>query len=161
VDRGALFTIRLPATSGLTTAAMEAQGGPAPIPVSPGGRRILVVDDDTAIARLMARLLESRGYDVATEHSATEAAQRIAGEKFDAILTDIRMPGSWDGVRLHQWLLKEHPDLARRSGFISGELVSDEVRDFLAESGRPVLSKPFEISEFLSFVACLFQEAPG
>ncbi len=60
-------------------------GKPAP--------RILVVDDNPAIAALMSQLLETRGYDVVTAGDVQEAEAEVRREAPDLILSDVRMPG--------------------------------------------------------------------
>src|SRR5271166_6549771 len=55
--------------------------------------RILVVDDQPAIAGLMSQLLNLRGYDVVTAASAEEAEAEIRRQLPDLILSDVMMPG--------------------------------------------------------------------
>lgn len=58
------------------------------------GRRVLVVDDSTFFRNLLVPMLAAAGYEVTAAESA-EAALRLceAGERFDAIISDIEMPG--------------------------------------------------------------------
>jgi putative two-component system response regulator len=55
--------------------------------------RILVVDDQPSIARLMSQLLTMRGYDVVTAADAQEAEAEVRREAPDLILSDVKMPG--------------------------------------------------------------------
>src|SRR2546426_537668 len=54
--------------------------------------RILVVDDEAAILRLLKEALTQWGYQVTGATSAAEALQALRGDMFDAVITDIRMP---------------------------------------------------------------------
>jgi len=54
---------------------------------------LLVVDDETAIAELLARHLRKAGYRVTLAFTAEEAIQAMDVSDFDLIITDIRMPG--------------------------------------------------------------------
>jgi EAL domain-containing protein (putative c-di-GMP-specific phosphodiesterase class I) len=55
--------------------------------------RILLVDDDDAVRNALRRVLEHRGYRVVPCRSGSEALERLAGGGYDAMLSDVRMPG--------------------------------------------------------------------
>lgn len=61
-------------------------------------RKILVVDDDPVIGKSFQRVL-SRNYAVVTAKDGAEALQKIAEDKYDAVYTDIKMPGM-DGIEV-------------------------------------------------------------
>jgi CheY-like chemotaxis protein len=56
-------------------------------------KKILIVDDEKMFAFLLARLLRSRGYSAFFVYSAEKALDRINSEKYDLVITDIRMDG--------------------------------------------------------------------
>jgi EAL domain-containing protein (putative c-di-GMP-specific phosphodiesterase class I) len=55
--------------------------------------RILVVDDEAAVQRMLERILSHAGHEVRTAGSSEEALHRIDAEPFDMVLTDLQMPG--------------------------------------------------------------------
>ena len=55
--------------------------------------KLLIVDNDDGLIHFLSRLLVRRGYDVAACSDGTSALTRLAGEVFDAILLDYKMPG--------------------------------------------------------------------
>jgi len=57
------------------------------------GEKILIVDDEEGMRRLLVRVLAREGYQAAAAESGAEAMRRIAGESFDLVITDIQMPG--------------------------------------------------------------------
>src|ERR1700689_4950332 len=61
--------------------------------------RVLVVDDHMALAETLADGLCERGYDAVASASSAEAATRVESERFDALVTDLRMPQA-DGMGL-------------------------------------------------------------
>ncbi len=77
-----------------------------------GSERILFVDDEAAILKLGARLLESHGYRVTTEISSTKALAMIQSdpEKFDLVISDMTMP-QMTGDKLLVEINKVNPDL--------------------------------------------------
>lgn len=56
-------------------------------------RKILVVDDDPVVGKSFDRVLSAKGYAVITAHNGEEALKKLAEESYDAVFTDIRMPG--------------------------------------------------------------------
>jgi EAL domain-containing protein (putative c-di-GMP-specific phosphodiesterase class I) len=54
--------------------------------------RVLVVDDETAVARSAERLLTRNGFQVMVAHSGREAIEKMQSFSFDAVLSDLRMP---------------------------------------------------------------------
>lgn len=77
-------------------------------PVRP---RILVVDDEPAILKLVARILDGAGYQAETAPDAKSALARIASEPFDALVTDAMMP-EMSGYELVR-TLRQDPRLSR------------------------------------------------
>ncbi|MBU1044762.1 MAG: response regulator [Candidatus Omnitrophica bacterium] len=61
--------------------------------IEPKNKKILIVDDEKMFAFLLARLLRSRGYGAFFVYSAQKALDRINSEKYDLVITDIRMDG--------------------------------------------------------------------
>jgi CheY-like chemotaxis protein len=67
-------------------------------------------------------------------------------ERFDAVLTDIRMP-DLDGRALYREIERRWPERARLVIFVSGDTLTSTLREFAGESGSPVIEKPFLPSE--------------
>lgn len=61
--------------------------------------RVLVVDDDPVVAKSIDRVLSAKGYAVISAHDGPEALAKLAREDYDAVFTDIRMPGM-DGLEV-------------------------------------------------------------
>jgi len=61
--------------------------------------RLLVVDDDKKLSRLIKDYLEPLGYDVSTAHTGKEGLEKALAHKFDAIILDIMMP-EMDGLEV-------------------------------------------------------------
>jgi DNA-binding NtrC family response regulator len=60
--------------------------------------QILVVDDDLALCGVLRSFLVERGYDALTVTTADEALGRFHADRPDAVLLDIVIPGSMDGL---------------------------------------------------------------
>jgi len=113
------------------------------------GRRALIIDDEAPVRNPIRRFLERRGWTVEEAEDGTLGLARLLapdGLGFDLILSDLKMPGL-SGLELHDRLLKDRPELMARLVFITGDVVSTDVADFLRKTARPVLEKPFELVE--------------
>ena len=63
-------------------------------PATPRGKtRVLVIDDDRKLCRLIRDYLEPMGYEVSAAHSGTDGVERAVGEAWDAIILDVMLPG--------------------------------------------------------------------
>jgi two-component system NtrC family sensor kinase len=142
--RGATFTVQLPGGVRSTRAAAPT------LPVAPGeSLRILVVDDEPHILHYMRATLESWGHrvDVATDGEA--AVAHALAEPFDVIICDLRMP-RLGGREMYQHLAVQHPHIAERVIFATGDTVRGDTLQFLEGLGRPFLHKPFTLAELRS-----------
>lgn len=109
---------------------------------SPTSWRVLVVDDDAAVGKAILRVL--RPLAVTYAQSPVGALARIeAGAWFDAIVCDIHMPGM-SGPELQQQVARLAPELASRFVFITGSLLTPELRSFLGRTSNRCVEKPFE-----------------
>ena len=87
-----------------------------------------------------------------TASSGREALERMAAEHYDVILTDIRMP-DLDGRALYREIERRWPGQIGRVVFVTGDTLATALREFVDESGRPVIEKPFLPSEVRRVVA--------
>lgn len=72
--------------------------------------RILLVDDDASLLKLLSIRIESKGYQVTTTESGMQALQILKSGVFDAVVTDLRMD-EMDGMALHRQLQSRYPAL--------------------------------------------------
>ncbi|MDX1656263.1 MAG: ATP-binding protein, partial [Candidatus Competibacteraceae bacterium] len=144
---GASFVIYLPVTLGQPDhppADPVTQALPCP-------RHILLVDDEPGIIELLEEILTAAGHRVDCTSSGNQALARIAANHYDLILSDLKMP-DLDGPGLFERLQQDHPQLAQRMVFITGDILSPDTGQFLARSGRPLIEKPFVPEEILGMV---------
>ena len=70
--------------------------------------KVLVVEDDVAFGTMLKTFLEKRDYKVALVFSASEAFKKISSDKFDLVLTDVRLPDN-DGLEILKNVKAENP----------------------------------------------------
>ncbi|HEX8458868.1 MAG TPA: ATP-binding protein [Pyrinomonadaceae bacterium] len=156
--RGAAFHIKLPIAKGVAKAAERASDAPCEAPnlsLVAGRRRarILVVDDEIQVLDLLCEIVQSEGCEAVRALNGTDALALFEAENFDAVFTDIGMPGmsGWELARAIRERDAQLP-LAVITGW--GDAVgSDEQR---AAQINWVVTKPFSvprISEIIQEIA--------
>ena len=150
--RGASFLLSLPVHSDAPEPTRPAPLAEAAPPAA--AQRVLVVDDEAEIADLMRAMLEGAGYEVATAESGAVALEMLAEVRFDATVSDLRMPDV-DGAALWREVSQRQPHLAQRMLFVTGDTLSPGAKRFLADSGCASLDKPFAKGDFLARVGVL------
>ena len=146
-DRGSCFRVSLPAAERAPSppAAPPVRSPPATAPPPPGAAlagRILVVDDEPMVGRMVERAL-GQVHRITATLSAKEALARLeAGERYDVILCDLMMPGM-TGMDLYDRVVRLDPAQAARMVFLSGGAFTQRAREFLER--HPALDKPFDL----------------
>jgi CheY-like chemotaxis protein len=137
-SEGAQTCFRLTLQRANTTAATP----PRALPRS----RVLVVDDEPAILAVLGRLLRDE-HEVVVEADAERALTLLLDDQqhFDVVFCDLVMPRR-TGVQLYWEVHRKDPALAERFVLMTGGVVNDGIRDFLAAVKNPRLEKPFEAS---------------
>ncbi len=148
IEGGAVFTVALPVG---VVDATGVEGGSSPRPAA-ASYTVLVVDDEAEIRETLAAILTGARHRVVTAGSGREALERMAAEHYDVILTDMRMPDI-DGRTLYQEIARRWPARAGCVIFVTGDTLASTLREFVAESGRPVIEKPFLPAEVRRIVA--------
>jgi len=158
VNKGATFIIELPLYSEPVVPEVTSTMVEEP-KVWP--QKILVVDDEHAVATLVQRLLERDGHTVEITHDGTSALKKLSRKRYDLIISDVRMPGL-DGRHLFARLKQQDPELLKRVIFFTGDTANAETQAFLKESGSRFVTKPLRSEELMSVVReVAAKNAPG
>jgi DNA-binding response OmpR family regulator len=121
-----------------------------------GTGNILVVEDEPSIARICMRTLTAEGYKVETVVNGKIARSRLGKEEYDLYIVDVRTP-EMNGMELYEEMSKPKFGLANKVLFTTGDVLSHNIKDFLEESGRPCLPKPFTPDELRGVVNTLLR----
>lgn len=121
--------------------------------MAPTGERpwVLVVDDESIIAQLIADVLGGEGYEVDTAPHGLAALDRLVNRTYDVILSDLRMP-ELDGLGFFREIEQRYPDMLRRFVFITGTSEHTDYQGFIDEVKVPVLTKPFDMVDLVRVV---------
>jgi CheY-like chemotaxis protein len=144
--RGASFFVEFPTKAGRVRE-------PAPAPTDPpfealAGTRVLVVEDEPALAAAVAEALTDAGFLVDRAGDGEEALARVGERLYDLVVCDLKMP-RLDGMSFYRAIALTSPELARRVIFVTGDVAGTEAERFLAQSGCRWLAKPFRLGDLL------------
>jgi CheY-like chemotaxis protein len=112
-------------------------------------RRVLLLDDDPSMQRLVSSLLRRAGYRVDCFLTGWDAMAALTKNEYAALLLDLMMPHE-GGTTVIRHLRKSNPELLRRTIVVTGSpkrVVAAVARDVAA-----VITKPFEKDELLRVV---------
>ena len=112
------------------------------------GLRVLVVEDEPALAQAVAEALVDAGFTVDRAGDGEEGLTRLTEANYDLIVCDLKMPRI-DGMQFYRAMATATPALARRVIFVTGDVAGTEAERFLEETGCRWLSKPFRLGDLL------------
>lgn len=125
-----------------------------PIGVADRRRRVLVVEDEEAIARGLVFNLERKGYEVLLEADGRSALERAQNERWDLIVLDVQLPGI-DGFQICQQL-RFHNDKVPIL-ILTARDQPDDIVYGLKTGADDYMVKPFDLAEFLARVESLLR----
>jgi DNA-binding response OmpR family regulator len=111
--------------------------------------RVLVVDDDPQVVRLLRVNLELEGYDVVSASDGIQALDAVAKEKPDLIVCDVMMPGM-DGVEVVRRLRADNVTLP--VVMLSAKAMRSDMRAGLEAGANEYVTKPFDPAELIDVV---------
>ncbi|MCB5187895.1 sigma 54-interacting transcriptional regulator [Methylobacillus caricis] len=121
-------------------------------------KKILTVDDDPDILKLMGMRLKAAGYQVMTATNAEEALSQIAISRPNLVITDLRMPGM-DGLALFDVIHKSDPSLPVIMVTAHGSI--PEAVDATQRGVFGFLTKPFDSKSLLQQVEAALRVGTG
>jgi len=119
------------------------------------GIRVLVVEDEPTVARLIGDVLEDGGLRVHVLLDGREALERVRQESYDLVICDMKMP-ELDGEQFYQ-ALRDSP-VRGRFLFVTGDVLAARTRDFLERNRLPHLAKPFRVEELTEKINSVLAE---
>jgi CheY-like chemotaxis protein len=119
--------------------------------VTGDGRTALVVEDEASVLDLIVTILSQTGWRVDVASGGHEGLQRVRRQRYDLIVSDIRMPDG-DGETFYRDATSDDPSLGQRFIFITGDTANREAFTFVKDAGALVVEKPFQPAFFLDAV---------
>ena len=110
---------------------------------------ILIVDDHIDSAKMLSRILERKGYSVATATDGHKAIERVKESPFDLTFMDVKMPGM-NGLETYRRIKEIRPEAV--VVMMTAYDVDDLIRTAIGERAHGAIYKPLNIQEVLALV---------
>jgi DNA-binding NtrC family response regulator len=121
-------------------------------------RRVLLVDDDPDVRRLVGIVIEREGLEVVAAESGEEALLHLGNEVFDLLVADKNLPGM-NGIDLARTAHFMYPELPIL--LITGYASSASARDAAALGMADYVTKPLDVMEFRNTIWQLLRRTEG
>ncbi len=125
-----------------------------------GSASILLVEDDDPNRVVIMKLLERLGLSVTGVTNGLQAYDVLEDGEVDCVISDLRLPFV-GGQTLFEQVEQNMPHMASRFVFVTGDYTHPESREFLDQTGQPVIGKPYEVEALLGAVATILRKRPG
>lgn len=151
---GSVFHVELPSAGAQAQPSgerkLQSSAPPAEARTARRGR-LLLIDDDRLVLKLLTRLFEPEHETVATL-SASDALTIVSEQgPFDLIFCDLMMPNT-SGMTFFEKLAKTTPEAASRVVFMTGGAFNPEAQRFLSQVSNANVSKPFDLDAVRALV---------
>ena len=112
--------------------------------------KILLVDDDDAVLRMLQESLEKNDFEVVTATNVTEALVQIVAQPFDVLITDLHMPGAGDGFAVVTAMRHSQPGALTL--VVSGFPDVQEAMAAILLQADEVIVKPFNVKQLAELI---------
>ncbi len=120
--------------------------------------RILIIDDERIVCERLTHSLEKFGFDVEARTDSREALDRIAEQRFDVLITDIKMRGP-SGIDVMNFVREHHP--GTKVIVITGFATVETAREVMKGGAVDFIPKPFKMSQLRDLILRIAEEQPG
>jgi CheY-like chemotaxis protein len=128
--------------------------------LTPGGRRILIIDDEATVAETLEMIFRGCGYEVRVAFSAEQGIETISQWQPDLAVVDVMLP-QMNGIQFGTVLKANYP--ACHILLVSGHPGTGELLELARQQGHnfEILAKPLHPALILDIVAQLLPQAKG
>ncbi len=121
-------------------------------------KRVLIVDDSSAIRKSVNFILDQAGYVVSAAEDGLDALSKLDGTSFDLIVTDVNMP-NLDGIELTKKVREQAAYKYTPIVVLTTESQGSKMEEGKAAGATGWIVKPFDADKLLSVVKRLVGEA--
>lgn len=122
------------------------------------GQRLLVIEDEPTLSRLLSYNLSSEGYEVEVEEHGQTGYNKALNHEFDLILLDLMLPGM-NGFEIMNKLRSEK--IKTPIIILTAKNAEEEVVQGLKSGADDYITKPFGVAELLARVAAVLRRSSG
>jgi DNA-binding NtrC family response regulator len=122
------------------------------------GHRIMVIDDENIVGKMIKTVFEQDGYIVEAFLNPKPALARLKEEKFDVVITDLKMK-DMDGIEVLKTIKKESPET--KVIMITAFASMDAAVEAFRRNADDFFAKPVKIADLKACVRRLLNEIPA
>jgi DNA-binding NtrC family response regulator len=122
------------------------------------GHRIMAIDDENIVGKMIKTVFEQDGYIVEAFLNPKPALARLKEEKFDVVITDLKMK-DMDGIEVLKTIKKESPET--KVIMITAFASLDAAVEAFRRNADDFFPKPVKISDLKACVRRLLNESPA
>ena len=126
-------------------------------PVSGSKRKVLVVDDDPQIRKILERMLIGPSYDVRTAVDGVTALSQVKEDPPDLVILDIMMPGM-SGIEVCRQIRETNPEHPIQVLMLSAKDSQSDRRRALEYGANDYVTKPFHIASLVRKIQYMFEK---
>lgn len=115
-------------------------------------KRVLVVDDDQSIQRVLVQTLQLEGYEVATASDGVEAMETLAGQLPDVVILDVMMP-KLDGLDVLKRMRADERTQTVPVILLTARSSQEDIWEGWQSGVDYYMTKPFDVEELLRFLS--------
>lgn len=130
---------------------------PIPVEIARPANRVLIVDDDPAMAASLARVLRRGGYETQTATNGFQAGAMLNDFKPQVVTLDLQMPGI-DGYEVLRFI-RSHPDHNKLGVLVVSGQSHREIQEAINSGATRGIQKPFDNQTLLTHVKQLMGQA--
>ncbi|NMO95481.1 response regulator transcription factor [Paenibacillus lemnae] len=121
-------------------------------------QRLLVIEDEPTLSRLLSYNLKQEGFDITVEEHGVEGYERASREEFDLILLDVMLPGM-NGFSILEKLRQQGNSTPII--ILTAKNAEEEVVQGLKMGADDYITKPFGVSELVARVSAVMRRVSG
>jgi CheY-like chemotaxis protein len=139
-DQGTTFFVELPAAG----ASPKPKVTVTHFPTADLPARILVIDDETSITKLLTKVLSRNGHQVDVALDGRDGLTKLQENLYDIVFLDLKIPGL-PGKAIYDWIKKNQAHLLERTIVLTGDTLNKDTMGFLEQEHVEHLLKPFQL----------------
>ena len=118
--------------------------------IDPNAKKILIVDDEVSILKVLSHIFKKHGYFTATASTLQKATALLESEAFDLVITDIKLANDENGLELLNLVKKKYPNIP--VVIITGYATIKLTIEALKQNAFDLVTKPFKMDQLIEVI---------
>lgn len=124
--------------------------GKNPEVIDPNAKKILIVDDEVSILKVLSHIFKKHGYYADTANTVQKATALLESQQFDLVITDIKLANDGNGLEILNLVKKMYPNIP--VVIITGYATIKLTIEALKQNAFDLVTKPFKMDQLLEVI---------